>query len=487
MIIIKQNDRMPSYFGYIRVSTVKQGEHGVSLQEQKDAIARYALAKGFEIIRWFEERKTAAKSGRPEFDLMLKELNKSTAKGVIIHKIDRSARNLKDWSNLGELIDSGVDVHFANESLDLHSRGGRLSADIQAVVAADYIRNLKEETKKGFYGLIKQGLYPLPAPLGYVDCGKGKPKELDPERAPLVKKAFLLYASGQFSLDTLTAEMYQKGLRNRNGRPVSRSGLAKMFKNPFYIGLIRIHTSNELFSGIHPPLISKTLLDRVNDVLQGKQVKKIVQHEFVFRKLFSCRQCNRLMTGEKQKGFVYYRCHTHGCKTSIREDNINQVVQDKLRRIIFNHELRHVLYKALQKFRETWFEERNNNIAQMELQLSHVLTRLNRLTDAYLDGTIDTTLYKEKKESLLIERKATEEKLALIKSENMNIPDRIQKYFELAESLYLSYKSANLDEKQELLKMVSSNCGVEGKNVVFMLNFPYSELEKMASVSSGGP
>ena len=85
----------------------------------------------------------------------------------IIHKIDRSARNLKDWSDLGEMIDSGIQVHFVNESLDLHSRGGRLSADIQAVVAADYIRNLREETRKGFYGRIKQGVYPLPAPLGY--------------------------------------------------------------------------------------------------------------------------------------------------------------------------------------------------------------------------------------------------------------------------------------------------------------------------------
>jgi hypothetical protein len=40
-------------------------------------------------------------------------------------------------------------VHFANDSLDLNTRGGRLSADIQAVVAADYIRNLREEAKKG--------------------------------------------------------------------------------------------------------------------------------------------------------------------------------------------------------------------------------------------------------------------------------------------------------------------------------------------------
>ncbi len=96
---------------------------------------------------------------------MLRELRKGTARGVVIHKIDRSARNLKDWADLGELIDRGIEVHFANESLDLHSRGGRLSADIQAVVASDYIRNLREETKKGIYGRLKQGFYPLRAPI----------------------------------------------------------------------------------------------------------------------------------------------------------------------------------------------------------------------------------------------------------------------------------------------------------------------------------
>ena len=147
---------MKRYFGYTRVSTAKQGEQGVSLQEQKDAIIRYAQRNSLDIAAWFEERETAAKRGRPVFNQMLKLLRHSKADGVIIHKIDRSARNLKDWSDLGELIDQGIEVHFANESLDLHSRSGRLSADIQAVVAADYIRNLREETRKGFYGPVNK-------------------------------------------------------------------------------------------------------------------------------------------------------------------------------------------------------------------------------------------------------------------------------------------------------------------------------------------
>src|SRR5437667_7859755 len=183
---------MKKFFGYIRVSTPKQGQ-GVSLQEQRDAIVRFAERNSFEIATWFEEKETAAKRGRTVFNRMLKLLQAGRAGGVICHKIDRSARNLKDWADLGELIDGGMNVHFANESLDLTSRGGRLSADIQAVVAADYIRNLREETIKGFYGRLKQGLYPRPAAIGYLDQGPGLPKLPDPRMAPFIRIIFEKY------------------------------------------------------------------------------------------------------------------------------------------------------------------------------------------------------------------------------------------------------------------------------------------------------
>ena len=96
----------------------------------------------------------------------MQRLRKGEAAGVIIHKIDRSARNLRDWVDIGQLTDDGIELHFTREAIDMQSSSGRLSADVQAVVAANYIRNLREETIKGFYGRLKQGLYPLPAPLG---------------------------------------------------------------------------------------------------------------------------------------------------------------------------------------------------------------------------------------------------------------------------------------------------------------------------------
>lgn len=124
-----------SYFGYVHVSTQKQGE-GASLEAQRDAIERYASHNGLTVSDWFCEKETAAKTGRPVFAAMVRELKKRRAAGFIVHKIDRSARNFKDWAMIGDLSDAGFDIHFATETLDFRSRGGRLAADIQVVIAA---------------------------------------------------------------------------------------------------------------------------------------------------------------------------------------------------------------------------------------------------------------------------------------------------------------------------------------------------------------
>src|SRR6266404_6233719 len=177
---------MGTYFAYARVSTPRQGERGVSLQEQRTAIERYAAVHGLEITRWFEERESASQTGRPVFDEMLRLLRLRKIDGVIIHKIDRSMRNLEDWADVGKLVDAGVDIHFATENVDMKTVAGRLSADIQAAVAAHYIRNLREEVKKGLYGRLKQGSYPFRAPVGYLDQGAAKPKAIDPLCGPFV-------------------------------------------------------------------------------------------------------------------------------------------------------------------------------------------------------------------------------------------------------------------------------------------------------------
>lgn len=316
---------MTSYIAYLRVSTIRQGETGVSLSEQRLDIQSYAHVHNIRITRWFTEIQSAASNRRPIFRRVIELLRSRQAAGLIVHKIDRSARNLADWSTLGTLLDTGADIRFVRDNLDLRSRGGRLAADIQAVIAADYVRNLREETRKGIRGRFRQGLYPLQAPLGYVNNGRGRVKTLDACAAPIVADAFRSYATGLCTIRNIRVQSHMKGLRNGRGRPVSINGWSRLLRNPFYAGILRLRSTGEEFQGKHQPLVSLDCFDHVQQALRTRRSSRHapVKHHFRYRRLLQCRKCGRVLVGERQKGRVYYRCHALICKgDSVREDRI---------------------------------------------------------------------------------------------------------------------------------------------------------------------
>ena len=477
---------MKAYFAYTRVSTVKQGERGSSLQEQKSAIEAYAVQHGLSIAAWFEEMETAAKLGRQMFNRMLAELETGSAAGVIIHKIDRGARNLKDWAHLGELIDRGVEVHFAHESLDLASRGGRLSADIQAVVAADYIRNLRQEVRKGFYGRLKQGFYPLPAPAGYRDNGKAKAKTIDPLTGPLVRDAFELYATGRYSLDTLRATLFAKGLTGTTGRAFSKNALSRILHNPFYMGIIRIERTGERFQGLHTPLVTKALFERVQRVMSGRFSEATVRNDFVFRRLIRCCRCQRALVGERQKGHVYYRCHMPTCRgVSLRESDIVADVRNLLALLAFDEAERNDLAALGEAARITAASEARVRKEQLRLALGRCEDRLTRLTDAFLDTSLDKETFEHRKAALLLEKRGVLDALDLPETEMGR--SLLLKKLELGNTAYLRFDSEIAAEKRDAVKSATSNLVADGKYLGVALRFPFDEIAKQRLVPYGAP
>ncbi|MBN4046443.1 recombinase family protein [bacterium AH-315-P15] len=479
---------MKSYLAYTRVSTQKQGQTGVSLQEQRAAIERYAKQNRYSISEWFEERVTAAKRGRPIFTTMLKKLRAGKAAGVIIHKIDRSARNLKDWSDLGELIDSGIDVRFVNEGLDLSSRGGRLSADLQAVVAADFIRNLREETRKGMYGRLRQGLYPCRAPIGYLDQGRGKPKIPDPAKATLIRHAFERYATATCSLKELKKELYELGLRNLNGGAVSLSGLSTALNNPFYTGIIRLKSTGETFKGVHEPIISVSLFGRVQAVLTGKTNARSIRHEFLFRRMLTCYHCGYSLIGERQKGNVYYRCHTSGCLTKcVKEQLVSDEVLDVFDRFTLRPRELQELFRILERYDQNWKNEKKSIIKTSRLNLGRMNERSERLTDALVDGLISKDIFEERRAKLLMSIRRLEEHIEELQTSERSIPQRISEFLELLKTAKLSYISGNRLERRQLLNDITSNRFISGKNVVVELREPFATVANRSKIACGDP
>jgi len=199
------------------------------------------------------------------------------------------------------------------------------------VIAADYVRNLREEVRKGFYGRLKQGLYPLQAPTGYVDRGGGRVKALDPRLAPLVADAFRLYATGQYSIRDLQTLLYERGLRNRAGRMLSSTAMGNLLRNPFYKGTIRIRRTDQEYRGAHRPIVTTELFAAVQAVLKARSTvhSRHLPRQFPYTRLVLCR-CGRHLVGEVQKGHTYYRCH-HGCpRVCLRQEAIDTAVFEHL-------------------------------------------------------------------------------------------------------------------------------------------------------------
>jgi len=449
-------------YAYTRVSTVKQG-NGVSLEAQREAIIAYAQKHNLFISRWFEEKETAAKQGRVLFSEMIKALNKRKAQGLIMHKIDRSARNLKDWSTVSDLQDLGIDVHFAAESVDFASRGGRLTADIQAVIAADYIRNLREETLKGLNGRLKQGLYPFKAPTGYLDTGGGNPKTICPDKGPKVKLLLECYASGEHSINSLVKEAHRIGLKSSRGGKVNKSAIEYILKNPFYIGLIFIKSRNETFDGIHKPLITPRLFKQITTIRESKAGKKVTKHDRTYRRMFTCGFCRIGYIGEVQKGLIYYRCHTKGCtKGGIREEALNSAVNAQLLGFKFSKLQEARLRQTIQRWGDDILKTESSH--SNEMQLGKLKNKQDQLLDAFLDKLIDKKTFEDRKEQFLIQEK----ELSNLKQKQLSkdeIGTHIEQMFELLKNLYLTYSLANSREKRQILQIFFSNRTITGKNV----------------------
>lgn len=473
---------MKQCFGYVRVSTLKQGE-GVSLEAQKEAILEYARRNDIEIVRWFEEKVTAAKQGRPAFNAMVGLLKRGKALGLVVHKIDRSARNFADWARIGDLSDAGLDVHFASETLDFRSRGGRLSADIQAVIAADYVRNLREECLKGIRGRLRQGLCPWGAPIGYLNNGAGKPKTPDPERAPLIRELFRLYASGSHTIRSLQAEMRRLGLRNSRGRPLSKRGIECVLANPFYYGFIRVRSSGEVYKGVHQPLITAGQFSRIGQVKAGRRNKVFTRRNHTYRGLFQCALCSTSMIGERHKGRVYYRCHTSGCPTTtILESQIEARVAAELEKAALTDSS---LSAALANLPISLSQEaRDVEVAGTRFKLSQAKSRLDVLTDALLDRIIDSETFAARKASLLAESAQLEEKL-----ERLSAPvdlRSIREFLELANTLRTLFLLADPVDKRQIVETTTSNRLVKGRTLYLEPEYWLRTIQETSPVPTCG-
>jgi site-specific DNA recombinase len=204
--------------GYVRVSTEGQADRGVSLDAQAEKIRAMATVHDVELIDIIVDGGESGKSlSRPGIERLLGMVDRREISVVIIAKLDRLTRSVRD---LGELLErfqrSGVALVSVGESLDTGSAAGRLVLNVMASVSQWEREAIGERTRDALRHKRAQGLRAGNVPFGYSLAEDGQTLVPRDEEQQVLARLRQLGDQG-LSQRQIAARLNALGLRTRRG------------------------------------------------------------------------------------------------------------------------------------------------------------------------------------------------------------------------------------------------------------------------------
>jgi hypothetical protein len=271
-------------------------------------------------------------------------------------------------------------------------------------------------------------------------------------------------------------------------------GISTILNNPFYIGIMRIKKNGQNFSGNHEPLVGRDLFERVQALLLGKTVDRVVQHSFLFSRLVRCASCHYSLIGERRKGHTYYRCHNRPFKsppvcprTFIKEEQLENAVQSILEKLTLSQAEIDYFREWIAEYRLHAGAKRDEEKRVATLRLEALRARKSRLTDLLLDGSVEQTVFNEKQKSLVWEESQLKQGVASLDAGSEDALKTIENTVGLAKNASLLYRQANLGKKRELLRIILSDLTASGENISAELTIPFRLIAEREKTSYGGP
>ncbi|HWB37370.1 MAG TPA: recombinase family protein, partial [Rugosimonospora sp.] len=315
---------------YVRVSTLQQagggGREGFSIPAQREANRRRAHELGALIVAEFVERGRSGRSvHRPQLQRMLQYVASRPVDYVIVHKIDRLARNRADDAALTNQIQAtGARLISTTEAIST-TPSGRLLHGIMATIAEFYSHNLATEVMKGMRQKVAQGGTPGRAPLGYLNHRhrdqtghEVRTVIVDPDRGPHITWAFTTYATGTWSITQLADALTSRGVTSRPGpntpaHPLTLRAVHQLLHNPYYKGVVTLNGVEH--PGSHPALVDPVTWARVQDVLTARRSGERTRvHDHYLKSTVYCIECGRRLiiqstAGKNGHRYEYFVCH----------------------------------------------------------------------------------------------------------------------------------------------------------------------------------
>ena len=459
------------YFIYTRKSTDSEERQVLSIEAQLAELKEFAAKEKLEIVASLCEAKTAKEPGRTVFGEMLARIEKGEAQGILAWHPDRLARNSIDGGKIIYLLDTGKikDLKFPTFWFDSTPQG-KFMMNIAFGQSKYYIDNLSENIKRGQRAKLRKGIWPNFAPLGYLNNHRTKTIDIDKEKAPLVRKAFEIYATGEYTLKALAKVLDQAGLRSYKGNVLSVSCVQRLLQNPIYYGVFSFN--GEIYDGTHEPIISKTLFDSVQQVMSNRGKKKRKRkHEFAFSGLMRCGNCDCLITAEKQKGHHYYRCtkKKQPCyEKYLREEDLVEQMKAIIQKVSLPDDWANNMLAEIDKEQEQAKEETKVFVQNLQAKKTEIEAKAENLLDLFIGGKgIEPEEYQAKKQKLLNEKLDIQQKIKDLEQKGNNWLEPMKEMIFASSQAKILLSQNDNQEIRAFLKNIGSNFILKDKKFQF--------------------
>ncbi|MCL2578710.1 MAG: recombinase family protein [Oscillospiraceae bacterium] len=370
---------MTPAYGYCRYSSNNQREE--SIEAQKRAIRYYASEKGYQIIKFYEDKALTGKTAnRPAFMQMMADIKAGEVQAVLVHKLDRFSRDVADSYKYEDILkDHGVKLVSVMEALD-DSPTGILMRSIITAINAFYSNNLAAETMKG----LKENAYKCMTTGGTPALGYNlidKQYVINEREAEAVRLAFQMYAEGYGYLPIIY-QLRALGHKTKLGKNFGKNSLHDLFRNPKYKGTYTYNRAQKRrrdgsrtgkskpddqiirVEGGIPAIVSTELWDRVNDRMDRQRrlsgAAKAKQL-YLLSGLVVCGECGAALCGNSRRPardrdiLITYRCSNRQNKAlcanrEIKRDSLESFVLTQLEQHFFRDDVIPILTQQLNAY-----------------------------------------------------------------------------------------------------------------------------------------
>ena len=405
-------------------------------------------------------------------------LHKGRVQFVVVFNLTRFAREKYDHFALRAHLKSlGISLRSATEPIDDTSTGKLMEGVLAAFAQFDNdVRS--DRTRAGMRAALELGRWTFLAPLGYMNAPRAMGKSLipDPERAPLVRRAFQDFATGRFTKHEVRKTVIALGLKTRRSQPVPSQTFDGMLRNRVYIGQIDVADYGVSTRGDFEPLVSEKVFYRVQAILDGRieitGPRQRNDPDFPLRGYVHCEACGKPLTASWSKGrsdyYAYYHCRGRCRAANISKTKLERLFVDELTRLQpTSGFMRLVKDRVLHAWRDLKADAKQR-IAEVERKQKAIQQRLDRLDEAFLyERTIDIERYDRHRDKLREELMLVQMDRHATELEEMDVEGILAFAERVLPSASNLWVQSSLNQKQRLQQLFFPN-GVrfDGKKLI---------------------